>query len=151
MILLATAVWVEVLQGKAVGIADGDTIMVLDAPHQQHRIRLAGIDAPQDGQPYTRRARHTFPHSSFPSPCASSGISATVTTDWLARYGHRRAHAFNPIGSKSMGMILAMLLVVACHFKRDESEQAVEYRERYAPPEKTAQTKKQDSGWMRTL
>lgn len=34
--------------GKVVGIADGDTITVL-VDKQQHRIRLAGIDAPESG------------------------------------------------------------------------------------------------------
>jgi len=30
-----------------VGVADGDTITLLDGNRQQHRIRLAGIDAPE--------------------------------------------------------------------------------------------------------
>lgn len=33
------------IEGRVVGISDGDTITVLDAQHQQHKIRLAGIDA----------------------------------------------------------------------------------------------------------
>jgi endonuclease YncB( thermonuclease family) len=38
--------------GKVVGVADGDTITVLDAGKRQHRIRLAGIDAPEKGQAF---------------------------------------------------------------------------------------------------
>lgn len=37
------------LQGKVVGVSDGDTITVLDAGLQQHRVRLTGIDAPERG------------------------------------------------------------------------------------------------------
>lgn len=38
--------WADTLEGKVVAIADGDTVTVLDAGQNQHKIRLAGIDAP---------------------------------------------------------------------------------------------------------
>lgn len=34
------------LTGRIISIADGDTVTLLDANLRQHRIRLAGIDAP---------------------------------------------------------------------------------------------------------
>ena len=34
------------LTGRIVSIADGDTVTLLDASLQQHKIRLSGIDAP---------------------------------------------------------------------------------------------------------
>jgi endonuclease YncB( thermonuclease family) len=40
-----------------VGIADGDTITVLDDAKTQHRIRLAGIDAPEKGQAFGHTSR----------------------------------------------------------------------------------------------
>lgn len=40
------------LKGKVVGVTDGDTIVVLDASRVQHRIRLAGIDAPERSQAF---------------------------------------------------------------------------------------------------
>jgi endonuclease YncB( thermonuclease family) len=36
-------------------VADGDTITVLDADKVQHKIRLAGIDAPEKKQAFGNR------------------------------------------------------------------------------------------------
>ena len=40
------------LTGKVVGVADGDTITVLDSSNTQYIIRLAGIDAPEKKQAF---------------------------------------------------------------------------------------------------
>ncbi|WP_041703406.1 thermonuclease family protein [Pseudogulbenkiania sp. NH8B] len=45
------------ISGVVVGVADGDTITVLDAAQQQHKIRFAFIDAPEKAQPYGQRAK----------------------------------------------------------------------------------------------
>lgn len=45
------------ITGKVVGVADGDTLTILDATNAQHKIRLADIDAPESGQPYGNRAK----------------------------------------------------------------------------------------------
>ena len=44
-------------EGTVVKIADGDTITVLDSNKMQHRIRIAGIDAPEKGQPFDNASR----------------------------------------------------------------------------------------------
>jgi endonuclease YncB( thermonuclease family) len=49
-----------VLTGRVVKIADGDTLTVLDGSNVQHRIRLAGIDAPEKGQPFGTKARENL-------------------------------------------------------------------------------------------
>jgi endonuclease YncB( thermonuclease family) len=45
--LFAGHVCAAELTGRVVGVNDGDTITVLDASNKQHKIRLAGIDAPE--------------------------------------------------------------------------------------------------------
>ena len=47
----------ETIQGRVVGIADGDTATVLDSSKTQHKIRLAGIDAPERRMPFGQRAK----------------------------------------------------------------------------------------------
>ncbi|MEF8723164.1 MAG: thermonuclease family protein [Candidatus Accumulibacter delftensis] len=61
LILLASAVaGAETLTGTVVGVADGDTVTVLDANHQQHKIRLSGIDAPEKAQPFGQRSKQSM-------------------------------------------------------------------------------------------
>ena len=45
------------LSGRIVSVADGDTVTLLDANLRQHKIRLAGIDAPERRQPFGNRSR----------------------------------------------------------------------------------------------
>ncbi|SEO49542.1 hypothetical protein SAMN05216404_1282 [Nitrosospira multiformis] len=50
--LCACLAQAEILSGKVVKIADGDTLTVLDKSNRQHKIRLLGIDAPEHAQPF---------------------------------------------------------------------------------------------------
>lgn len=45
------------LEGRVVGVRDGDTIELLDAARERHVIRLAHIDTPEKAQPYGNRAK----------------------------------------------------------------------------------------------
>jgi endonuclease YncB( thermonuclease family) len=42
----------ETIDGRVVGVVDGDTLTLLDAQLRQRRIRLLGVDAPESGQPF---------------------------------------------------------------------------------------------------
>jgi len=42
----------DVLAGRVVAVADGDTITVRDAAHKDYKVRLSGIDAPEKAQPF---------------------------------------------------------------------------------------------------
>lgn len=48
------------LFGKVVRIADGDTLTILDADRRQTKIRLAGIDTPEKGQPFGGNAKRAL-------------------------------------------------------------------------------------------
>jgi endonuclease YncB( thermonuclease family) len=45
------------LEGRVVRVADGDTVSLLDADNTQHKVRLFGIDTPEQDQPYGRAAK----------------------------------------------------------------------------------------------
>lgn len=52
----APAASAAALKGFVTGVTDGDTITVRDSRKQQHTVRLAGVDAPERGQPYGEQA-----------------------------------------------------------------------------------------------
>jgi len=54
---LGAAASADILTGKVVKITDGDTLYVLDANYQQHKIRLAGIEG-DGGSPVRAACRH---------------------------------------------------------------------------------------------
>ena len=58
--LLACTVNAETITGRVVGVADGDTITVPDADKVQHKIRLAGIDAPEKKQAFGNRSKESL-------------------------------------------------------------------------------------------
>jgi endonuclease YncB( thermonuclease family) len=86
--LLPTALWIvahfawgDTLSGKVVGVADGDTITVLDASHQQHKIRLQGIDATEKAQPFGQRSKENLSRLVF---------NKDVWVEWAKRDKYQR-------------------------------------------------------------
>src|ERR1700734_3917619 len=53
------------LVGQVVKIADGDTLTVLASARNQHKIRLAGIDAPEKAQAFGTQARNALAAAVF--------------------------------------------------------------------------------------
>lgn len=54
-----------VLTGRVVGVADGDTLTLLDTNQQQHIIRLDGIDAPEKAQPFGQASKRHLSDLAF--------------------------------------------------------------------------------------
>lgn len=71
----------DVLSGKIVRIADGDTVTLLDSTNKQHRIRLAEIDAPETGQAFGRKSK-----DALRDMCARGGMAEIHVQD-IDRYG----------------------------------------------------------------
>src|SRR5258708_39073550 len=66
--------------GRVVAIADGDTITVLDSANTQHRIRLAGIDAPESHQAFGDQSRLSLSEMIF-------GKDVSVSYQKVDQYG----------------------------------------------------------------
>ena len=56
-LVASTHAGTHTLEGRIVGVTDGDTITLLDVDNCQHKIRLDGIDAPESGQPFGRASK----------------------------------------------------------------------------------------------
>lgn len=59
LLLSATVCMVEAntVRGKVVSVVDGNTLEVISTEQETYRIVLAGIDCPEEGQPYAEQAK----------------------------------------------------------------------------------------------
>ncbi len=118
----------ETLTGQVVKIADGDTLTVLDASKQQHRIRLTGIDAPEKKQAFGTVSRQHL---------AARVFGRVVTVEWHQRDRYHRILGKVLINGEDANLeqIRAGL---AWHYRGYAKEQAPGDRERYALAEDQA-------------
>jgi endonuclease YncB( thermonuclease family) len=65
LLLHAGQILAETIEGRVVGIADGDTITVLDGARTQHKVRLAGIDAPEKAQAFGAKSKASLARMVF--------------------------------------------------------------------------------------
>ena len=56
-VLLPSYAMAAELIGRAIEVKSGDTVIIEDGNSQRHEIKLAGIDAPEHGQPYFHRSQ----------------------------------------------------------------------------------------------
>jgi endonuclease YncB( thermonuclease family) len=70
----------ETLQGRVVGITDGDTVKLLVGGHSQYKIRLGEIDAPETGQPFGKASKRVLSDMAF-------GATVSVRVTDIDRYG----------------------------------------------------------------
>jgi endonuclease YncB( thermonuclease family) len=113
-----------------VGVADGDTVTLLDADKKQHRIRLAGIDAPERGQSFADRSKQTLADLAFDR-------DAQAHCPKVDRYKRRVCKV--TVGGVDVGLE-QIQRGMAWHFKRYEREQSPQDRTAYSAAETEARS-----------
>ncbi|MDP3386064.1 MAG: thermonuclease family protein [Eubacteriales bacterium] len=70
----------EQLNGKVIGVSDGDTIVFLDQGNKQIKVRLDGIDCPESKQPFGQKAKQFTVDFCF-------GKQVAIISNGIDRYG----------------------------------------------------------------
>jgi endonuclease YncB( thermonuclease family) len=83
------------LEGRVVGIQDGDTLTILDAGKHQHRVRIAGIDAPEKAQAFGESSKEHLSRLAF-------GKQADVRCNKRDRYGRDVCSVY--VGMRDVGL-----------------------------------------------
>jgi len=118
--------------GTVVGIADGDTLTLLDGGKTSHRIRLGGIDAPERTQAYGQRARQSLAG-------LAQGRAAIADCAKTDRYG--RAVCRVVVDGVDLGLE-QIRRGFAWHYLRYAGEQPAAERAAYASAEQQARAER---------
>jgi len=130
------------MTARVVAVSDGDTITVLDGQNQQHRIRVAGIDAPEKKQPFGQRAKEHLSDLVF-------GREVDIVGHKSDRYGRKVAKVMvaaqscvEPQCLRSLDAGLNQIEVgLAWWYRQYAKEQTLEDRSTY----EAAETKARDA------
>ncbi len=128
LIGLSLAAFAASLTGKVVKITDGDTLYVLDANYQEHKIRLAGIDAPERKQAYGLASRKHL-------ASIVAGKQVTIEYQKRDRYGRIVGKVLIDGRDACLEQVKAGL---AWHYKKYQHEQSLEDQRLYADAENQA-------------
>jgi len=129
---VCTASASKILQGKVVSVADGDTITVLDAEKNQHKIRLQGIDAPEKAQAFgakSKQALYEMVH----------GKTVQVSFEKSDKYGRILGKVLLDGQDICHQQIKAGL---AWHYKKYQNQQPLVDRDDYSASETAAKNEK---------
>ena len=128
LVLICCTINAATLQGKVVGVADGDTITVLDANNMQHKIRLQGIDAPEKAQAFGQKSKQSLNQ-------LVHNKQVTIEFQKKDKYGR----TVGKVLLNGTDMCLTQIkLGMAWHYKEYASEQPKEDRDIYAQAEQDA-------------
>lgn len=130
--VLSSATYADTLVGRVVGIADGDTLTVLDASNTQHKIRLAGIDSPEKNQPFGQVCKQSLSDLAY---------DHTAQIDWnkLDRYGRIIGKVLVDDRDVDLEQVKR-----GCgwHYKKYQNEQNLDDRLSYGRAEETARARR---------
>lgn len=122
---LALPLLAEDLNGKCIGVSDGDTITVL-VDRTQVKVRLAGVDCPESHQDYGNKAKQFTSDLVF-------GKQVTVSVSDKDRYG--RSVGTVSVGGADLNLSLVKA-GLAWHYKAYSKDQALADAETRARNEK---------------
>ena len=128
LVLTVTLAAASELRGVVVGVTDGDTITVLDDSRKQHKVRLAGIDAPEKHQAFGERARQYL---------SSLAFKKQATLDCYKNDQYKRQVCRVWVEGKDIALAQVQG-GLAWHYKRFEKEQTASERAAYARAEADA-------------
>jgi endonuclease YncB( thermonuclease family) len=132
MLVWSATTWADLLSGKVIGVADGDTITILDSSNTQHKIRLAGIDAPEKVQPFGQVSKQNLSDMVF---------GKMVMVDWQKRDRYQRIVGKVLLNDRDVNLE-QLRAGLAWHYKKYQHEQSVDDRVRYAGIEEEARLAK---------
>jgi len=134
-VLLSTAqlsAIAEIINGKVVGVADGDTVTVLDSAKVQYKIRLTGIDAPEKAQPYGQVSKKSLSDLVF---------NKDVEISWEKRDRYQRILGKVLLDKQDI-CLEQVKRGMAWHYKQYQRDQSQEDRTSYDLAEKKAREAK---------
>ncbi|WP_206613261.1 thermonuclease family protein [Simplicispira metamorpha] len=105
----------ETILGRVAGVTDGDTITVLVAGHDQVKVRLANIDAPEKTQPFGQRSKQVLSDLTF-------GKAVECNQSGLDRYGRTIAVCSGGGTVISLAMVKAGMAWVYRKYARNVPE-----------------------------
>ena len=115
VLFLSNIVNAKTIEGLVVGVADGDTITVLDQQKNTYKIRLQGIDAPEKKQAFGEKSKqslHDLVH----------GKQVRIEYDKDDKYGR----IVGKITLDDLDICLQQLVLgMAWHYKKYQNEQSV--------------------------
>lgn len=116
------------LPGKVIRVVDGDTVHVLDKDKKSHNIRLAGIDAPERGQPYSKAATKHL---------KTLVAGKQVCVQWYKKDKYQRLIGVVFLNNQDINLQMVEK-GFAWHFKKFQKEQTPADRIKYANAEKNS-------------
>ena len=112
----------DLITGRVVGVADGDTITILDNTNTQHKIRLAGIDAPERKQPFGTASKKSLSDLVY---------GKQVEVDWQKHDRYGRIVGKVLINNRDANLE-QVNRGMAWFYAKYQNEQSVQDREEYA-------------------
>jgi endonuclease YncB( thermonuclease family) len=120
------------LVGRVVALSDGDTMTILDGAKVQHKVRIAGIDAPEKKQAYGNASRDYLASLVFERDIEARCYKRD-------RYGREVCRIYEGLRDVGLEQVRAGM---AWHFKEYQHEQTTPERLTYRDEEEAAKAAK---------